>query len=104
MRCDLEWKTASARYPEEPDGIAALDPQLVCYSWMTGINEVAQVVFVRKRMVEVQYLRATITDQQRQPLPPEPVHHLSFSRALPRPARSGGDWADPQAGSRSWSV
>ena len=64
--CVLEWKTTSARYPEEPAGLAALDPQLVCYSWMTGINEVAQVVFVRKRMVEVQYLRATITDQQRQ--------------------------------------
>ena len=64
--CVLEWKTTSARYPEEPDGIAALDPQLVCYSWMTGINDVAQVVFVRKRTVEVQYLRATITDQQRQ--------------------------------------
>src|SRR5271165_5563444 len=40
--CVLEWKTSSARYPEEPDGIAALDPQLVCYSWMTGINDVAQ--------------------------------------------------------------
>ena len=26
----------SARYPEEPAGIAALDPQLICYSWMTG--------------------------------------------------------------------
>ena len=64
--CVLEWKTASARYHEEPEGIAALDPQLVCYSWITEINEVAQVVFVRKRMVEVQYLRATITDQQRQ--------------------------------------
>ena len=33
---------------------------------MTGINEVAQVVFVRKRTVEVQYLQATITEQQRQ--------------------------------------
>jgi hypothetical protein len=33
---------------------------------MTGIDEVAQVVFVRKRLVEVQYLRATITDEQRQ--------------------------------------
>ena len=64
--CVLEWKTSSARYPEEPGGIAALDPQLVCYSWMTGIEEVAQVVFVRKRTVEVQYLRATITEQQRQ--------------------------------------
>ncbi len=64
--CVLEWKTTSARYPEEPAGIAALDPQLVCYSWMTGIDEVAQVVFVRKRQVEVQYLRATITEEQRQ--------------------------------------
>jgi hypothetical protein len=64
--CVLEWKTSSARYQEEPAGIAALDPQLICYSWMSGIDDVAQVVFVRKRMVEVQYLRATITDQQRQ--------------------------------------
>jgi len=29
-------------------------------------EEVAQVVFVRKRLVEVQYLRATITEEQRQ--------------------------------------
>jgi len=65
-RCLLEWKTSSRRYPEEPDGLLALDPQLVCYSWMTGIADVAQVVFVRKRLVEVQYLRATINDQQRQ--------------------------------------
>ena len=64
--CVLEWKTSSARYPAEPDGIAALDPQLICYSWMTGIEQVAQVVFIRKRLVEVQYLRATITDEQRQ--------------------------------------
>jgi hypothetical protein len=64
-KCVLEWKTTSARYPEEPVGISALDPQLICYSWMTGIDEVAQVVFVRKRLVEVQYLRATITDDQR---------------------------------------
>ena len=63
--CLLEWKTASARYPEEPLGITALDPQLICYSWMTGIEAVAQVVFVRKRTVEVQYLQATITEQQR---------------------------------------
>ena len=33
---------------------------------MTGINEVAQIVFVRKRLVEVQYLRATISEEQRQ--------------------------------------
>ena len=64
--CLLEWKTTSSRYPEEPDGLLALDPQLVCYSWMTGIPEVAEVVFVRKRLVEIQYLRTTITDEQRQ--------------------------------------
>src|SRR5512141_1306126 len=63
--CLLEWKTTSSRYPEEPEGLLALDPQLVCYSWITGISEVAQVVFVRKRLVEVQYLRTTITDEQR---------------------------------------
>ena len=61
----MEWKTTSSRYPEEPEGLLSLDPQLVCYSWMTGISEVAQVVFVRKRLVEVQYLRTTITDEQR---------------------------------------
>jgi hypothetical protein len=65
-RCLLEWKTSSHRYPEEPDGLLSLDPQLVCYSWMTGIADVAQVVFVRKRLVEVQYLRTTITDEQRE--------------------------------------
>src|SRR3989441_711325 len=64
-RCLLEWKTTSSRYPEEPEGLLALDPQLVCYSWITGIAEVALVVFVRKRLVEVQYLHTTITDDQR---------------------------------------
>ena len=63
--CLLEWKTTSSRYPEEPEGLLALDPQLVCYSWITGISEVAQVVFVRKRLVEVQYLRTKITDEHR---------------------------------------
>jgi CRISPR/Cas system-associated exonuclease Cas4 (RecB family) len=63
--CLLEWKTTSSRYPEEPAGLLALDPQLVCYSWITGISEVAQVVFVRKRLIEVQYLTTTITDEQR---------------------------------------
>jgi hypothetical protein len=30
--CLIEWKTTSSRYPEEPRGLLALDPQLVCYS------------------------------------------------------------------------
>src|SRR5438067_1340620 len=46
-------------------GLRALDPQLVSYSWINGISEVAQVVFVRKRLVEIQYLHTTITDGQR---------------------------------------
>jgi CRISPR/Cas system-associated exonuclease Cas4 (RecB family) len=65
-RCLLEWKTSSSRYPEEPEGLLSLDPQLVCYSWMTGIVNVAQVVFVRKSLVEIQYLRTSITEEQRQ--------------------------------------
>jgi hypothetical protein len=49
-----------------PAGLLALDPQLICYSWITGISEVAEVVFVRKRLVEIQYLKTTITDEQTQ--------------------------------------
>jgi hypothetical protein len=33
---------------------------------MSGTAKVAQVVFVRKRLVEVQYLHTTITDEQRE--------------------------------------
>jgi hypothetical protein len=62
----LEWKTTSVRYPEEPQGLTSLDLQLVCYSWITGISEVAIVAFVRKRMPEIQYLLASITEEQRQ--------------------------------------
>ena len=62
----LEWKTTTARYPEEPEGLVALDPQLICYSWITGISNVAVVAFVRKRFSEIQYLKATISDEQRQ--------------------------------------
>ena len=65
-RCLLEWKTTSSRYSEEPQGLLMLDPQLVCYSWMTGISDVAQIVFVRKRLVEIQYFRTTITGEQRE--------------------------------------
>jgi CRISPR/Cas system-associated exonuclease Cas4 (RecB family) len=62
----LEWKTSSSHYQEQPAELLRLDPQLVCYSWMSGMADVAEVVFVRKRIVEVQYLEATITDVQRE--------------------------------------
>jgi hypothetical protein len=61
----LEWKTTAARYPEEPEGLIALDPQLICYSWISGISDVAVVAFVRKRFPEIQYLKGRITDEQR---------------------------------------
>jgi len=64
--CLLEWKTTGARYPEEPAGLYSLDQQLTAYSWITGIAEVAMVVFVRKKNPEIQYLKISITEQQRQ--------------------------------------
>jgi hypothetical protein len=85
-RCLLEWKTTSIRYPDEPDGLLALDPQLACYSWMTGISDVAQVVFVRKRLIEVQYLRTTITEEQRQEfgqLVADTVRRIESAQFLP---------------------
>ena len=64
-RCVLEWKTTGARYPEEPQGLTSLDLQLTCYSWITGISDVASIAFVRKRVPEIQYLKASITEEQR---------------------------------------
>jgi hypothetical protein len=88
-RCLIEWKTTSSRYSEEPDGLLALDPQLVCYSWMTGISEVAQVVFVRKRLVEVQYLRTTISEEQRQEFGHLVTDTVGRIEAAQFPAHSG---------------
>jgi PD-(D/E)XK nuclease superfamily len=85
-RCLLEWKTTSSRYPEEPHGLRMLDPQLVCYSWITGISDVAQVVFVRKRLVEIQYFRTTITDGQREEfgqLVDDTIHRIESAQFLP---------------------
>jgi hypothetical protein len=64
-RCLMDWKTTSSRYPEGPAELLSLDPQLICYSWMTGIPEVALVVFVRKNQPEIQYLKTSISQEQR---------------------------------------
>jgi len=83
----IDWKTSAARYPDQPAGLLALDPQLVCYSWVTGEQEVAFVVFVRKRLPEVQYLRTTITDEQRQQfgqLVEETIGRIEAGQFLPR--------------------
>jgi hypothetical protein len=65
LRCLIDWKTTTSRYPEEPGGLLSPDSQLICYSWATGISEVALVVFVRKHHPEIQYLRASISEAQR---------------------------------------
>jgi len=64
-RCLIDWKTTTSRYSDGPEGLLSLDPQLICYSWISGIPDVALVVFVRKQIPEIQYLRATISEEQR---------------------------------------
>ena len=64
-QCLIDWKTTMSRYSEEPVGLLSLDPQMICYSWISGIPDVAVVVFVRKSLSEIQYLKASITDEQR---------------------------------------
>ena len=64
VRCLIDWKTTTSRYAEAPEGLLSLDPQLICYSWISGIPEVALVVFVRKHAPEIQYLRASISEEQ----------------------------------------
>lgn len=66
QHCVMDWKTTTSRYPEDPQGLLSLDPQLLCYSWISGISEVAMVVFVRKHTPEIQYLKAAISEEQSQ--------------------------------------
>jgi hypothetical protein len=61
----IDWKTTTSRYSEEPAELLSLDPQMICYSWISGIPDVAVVAFVRKSLPEIQYLKASITDEQR---------------------------------------
>jgi hypothetical protein len=64
-RCLMDWKTTGSRYSDSPAGLLSLDPQLICYSWITGISDVALIVFVRKHQPEIQYLKAFISEKQR---------------------------------------
>lgn len=85
-RCVVDWKTTTSRYPEEPPGLLSLDPQLVGYSWISGISEVAFVVFVRKRSPEIQYLRALISEEQRREfagLVETTIRHIEAGQFLP---------------------
>jgi len=66
VHCLIDWKTTASRYSDAPEGLLSLDPQLICYSWLTGISEAGLVVFVRKLQPEIQYLRTTISEAQRE--------------------------------------
>jgi len=37
-QCLIDWKTTTRRYPEEPEGLLSLDPQMICYSWISGFG------------------------------------------------------------------
>jgi len=87
-RCVIDWKTSAARYPDHPEGLLALDPQLACYSWLTGESEVAFVVFVRKRLPEIQYLRSSISEEQRWEfgqLVEDTIGQIEAAQFLPHP-------------------
>ncbi len=106
--CLMDWKTTTSRYPEAPTGLLTLDPQLICYSWMTGISERS---FGRLRTQasagnpipeDIDLGRTTagirspcgnhdrpnrgrpVPCSQRDPLSPERLHELRASRALSR--------------------
>jgi hypothetical protein len=48
IRCLMDWKTTTSRYPDSPTGLLSLDPQLICYSWATRISGGARRVCAEK--------------------------------------------------------
>jgi hypothetical protein len=119
----IDWKTTTSRYSTEPGGLLSLDPQLICYSWITGISDVAFVVFVEKTCprdpipegVDLRRaaprIRPTRRDHhqsdrsgslcfaQRDPLSSERLRELSASGPLSRQQRNGQHQSHPKAGS-----
>ena len=89
QRCLMDWKTTTSRYPEAPTGLLTLDPQLICYSWMTGISDVALVVFVRKHQPEIQYLKTSISEEQRREFDRLVATTIGQIEAAQFPAHSG---------------
>jgi PD-(D/E)XK nuclease superfamily len=89
QRCVLEWKTTTSRYLEQPEGLVSLDPQLICYSWMSGISDVAIVAFLRKRFPEIQYLKTSISEAQRREFGDLVAHTVSQIEAGQFASHSG---------------
>jgi hypothetical protein len=63
-RADSRSRAIRIRSLHGESSFVSCKKQLVCYCRISRIAEVDQVVFVRKRMVEVQYLRTSTADQQ----------------------------------------
>ena len=102
QHCLMDWKTTTSRYPEAPTGLLTLDPQLICYSWMTGISNVALVVFVRKHQPEIQYLKTSISEEQRREFDRLVATTIGQIEAAQFPAHSGIRF--PQNGCMSCAV
>jgi len=85
----IDWKTTTCRYPEEPEGLLALDPQLLCYCWVSGIRDVALVVFVRKQLPEIRYLKTSITEEQQKEFGELVESTVALIEAGQFPAHSG---------------
>src|SRR5947208_4586531 len=122
----IEWKTTASRYSEAPDGLLALDPQLVCYSWMTGIADVAMVVFCAQAAggsaisADHDYRGAApgirragegyhpadrvgpVSAAQRHSLSTEPLQQLSLYRTLPRTSIGGRRFGAAARSRKSW--
>lgn len=56
----------SSRNKNQTTAIEELHRLWRCYSWISWMFEVALVAFVRKCFCEIQYLKTTISDQQRE--------------------------------------
>src|SRR6266516_3882445 len=96
QRSLIEWKTTASRYSEAPDGLLALDPQLVCYSWTPGIRRAGERYHPADRV-------GPVPAAQRHSLSTEPLQQLSLYRTLPRTSGFGGSRFGAAARSRkSW--
>jgi len=60
----VDIKTAAASFPERP-GMLRLDDQLRTYSWVTGVPDVAFLVFVKGKTPRVQFLTDTVPEEDR---------------------------------------
>ena len=65
-RCLIDWKTTTSRYPDEPEGLLSLDPQLICYSWITGIPMLRLWCSCESTSPKSSILKASISEEQRQ--------------------------------------